>query len=649
MKKYAFILGLAALALTLVACRNPLDGQTAESGSITVRLTLPGTSANSSARTAIPDLFAYVDTYRIDLTSQSGYGPKTGSLTSGIHEGTQSYVFSDIEPGTWTVTVTGFIDTIPLLGGTKTGQILAADGALPVTVELRPLAPTGTTGLETINLSVCYLGQPSEVDAAHFVLKNSSDVVVETVDSTFAQIEDYYQAGYTNVLPVTAGTYTLEITLYRGGTSGEARGTFREAVNVYAGLATNRWITETGELTEFLEIGPSALTEQTDMNTLLSDLTIDGITPSNNFLFTFAPATRTYTIPDIPMEFLSFFPTGAVMNQKIEWSLDGTNYKTIASGSGSGCIPLPAGTDTVLRVRVTASNHTDVESYVITVKRPSVVHPISIIPGVSLDMVEVAGGSFQLDASANTTTVSTFRMGKYEVTQAQWAAVMGTAAPADPDFPQANVSWYDAVEFCNLLSVKHGAEPVYTITARTPTTGSITSATVAIDMSKNGYRLPTEMEWMWAAMGANKAADYVASPYTTGYDKPFSGENRSIPGDDALAYDYSWNLTSTGSDNLVRAKGTKLPNELGIYDMSGNVSEYCQDACPPSITYSYGSSGATDYYVAADGMNTSRLFRGGDYSCANSNEALGLSVNGRNNTDPGAGAAFLGFRIVRRL
>jgi len=201
----------------------------------------------------------------------------------------------------------------------------------------------------------------------------------------------------------------------------------------------------------------------------------------------------------------------------------------------------------------------------------------------TLSMVQVPGGSFSMgnpnssvgesdERPVHTVTLTAFYISIYEVTQEQYEAVTGinpsafTTANEEPPAagetegkrPVEYVTWYDAVEFCNKLSEKEGRQPVYTISGRTPATGyPITSATVTQDMSKNGYRLPTESEWEYAARGGN------ASPGNYLY----AGSNDL----DAVAW-YEDN-----SDDITHEVGKKAPNSLGIYDMSGNVSEWCWD------------------------------------------------------------------------
>ncbi|RLG90204.1 MAG: hypothetical protein DRO36_06505 [Candidatus Hecatellales archaeon] len=112
--------------------------------------------------------------------------------------------------------------------------------------------------------------------------------------------------------------------------------------------------------------------------------------------------------------------------------------------------------------------------------------------------------------------------------------------------PVVCVSWYDAIHFCNWLSKKHGLRECYTIKGEK----------VSCDFGANGYRLPTEAEWEYAARGGKKSKGYI-----------YAGSND--------CYEVAWwEFNAQGRPHRV---GTKAPNELGIYDMSGNVAEWCWD------------------------------------------------------------------------
>ena len=187
-----------------------------------------------------------------------------------------------------------------------------------------------------------------------------------------------------------------------------------------------------------------------------------------------------------------------------------------------------------------------------------------------IEMIFVEGGEFTMGCTgeqdndcynsekpAHQVTVSSFYMGKYEVTQAQWKAVMGSN-PSNcegDDLPVDNVSWDDVQEFISALN---------NLTGKT-------------------YRLPTEAEWEFAARGGIKSNGYK-----------YSGSN--------TIGNVAWYNGNSG--DKAHAVGTKLPNELGIYDMSGNVLEWCSD------WYSeYSSSAQTNPKGAPS--ESACIFRGG--------------------------------------
>jgi formylglycine-generating enzyme required for sulfatase activity len=134
------------------------------------------------------------------------------------------------------------------------------------------------------------------------------------------------------------------------------------------------------------------------------------------------------------------------------------------------------------------------------------------------------------------------------------------------NFPVSDVSWYDAVKWCNAKSQKEKLIPVYKLNGAIYKAGN---SNPSVNASANGYRLPAQTEWEWAARGGVKSKGYT-----------WSGSN-----DPKKA---GW----TGDDNIdgPKAVGTRFPNELGIYDMTGNIKEYCGDILPYGVRQQRGGS-----------------------------------------------------------
>lgn len=189
-------------------------------------------------------------------------------------------------------------------------------------------------------------------------------------------------------------------------------------------------------------------------------------------------------------------------------------------------------------------------------------NPTSILSSEGIEMVLVEGGAFQV---RNEVTVSDFYIGKFQITQAQYQAVMGTNPShfKGDNLPVEQVSWFDAVEFCNKLSEMEGLQKCYS--------GSGNSFTC--NFKASGYRLPTEAEWEYVARGGNRSRGYE-----------YSGSN--------TVGDVAW--YDDNSDSNTHPVGTKQPNELGIFDMSGNVWEWCWDRYTEGYRYRVVRGGSWD-------------------------------------------------------
>ena len=252
-------------------------------------------------------------------------------------------------------------------------------------------------------------------------------------------------------------------------------------------------------------------------------------------------------------------------------------------------------------------------------------------------LIFINGGTFEMgspenelqrneDEKQHVVTISDFYIGKYEVTQKEYQEIMGENSSnfKGEDLPVENITWYDAINYCNKLSEKMGLDPVYIIDGEN----------VSFDKSKNGYRLPTEAEWEYAARAGTTTV--------------FNTEN-SIDADMANFYghypygieeNYFTQENLTAKPGTYRQTTTKVgsfsPNKWGLYDIHGNVREWC-----------------FDYYGEYDLQNTNnptganegtlKVNRGGSWN----DYAKHMRSAYRGTYEPGKAINNIGFRIVR--
>jgi len=266
-----------------------------------------------------------------------------------------------------------------------------------------------------------------------------------------------------------------------------------------------------------------------------------------------------------------------------------------------------------------------------------------------IDMVLVEGGTFIMGCNSEVESycdgaekpahrimlTRDFYIGKYEVTQKQWLQVMGTGLREQRDkagddlsirgvgdtYPMYYVSWHEALEFCNKLSELTGRSPAYRINTAGNDGGENSPAdktpVVTVIPEANGYRLPTEAEWEYAARGGNRSAGYR-----------YSG------GDDIR--EIAW--YDGNSEDRTHPVGTKKANELGIHDMTGNVDEWVFDRY--GFSY-YAKSPAQDPQGPVAGA--SRVIRGGSWYIHSRNARASI----RYGYGPGFRSFNLGFRLAR--
>ena len=291
-----------------------------------------------------------------------------------------------------------------------------------------------------------------------------------------------------------------------------------------------------------------------------------------------------------------------------------------------------------------------------------------VLPFQYSEMVEVPGGTWRqedVNGLFFTNTVSSFKMGKYEVTYDLWYQIYSWAtnngysfqnpgcegnsgnpgdAPGDDRYhPVTTINWRDAIVWCNAFSQRQGFTPVYctdsgfTTPINDSRDGGYSSSTNItpgafdnpyINMNATGYRLPTEGEWMYAA-------SYIDGSGYLSYDHVSGDLSGNYTNSSVVDY-YAWHAGN--AVGVTHAVGLKLSNHLGIYDMSGNVAEWCQD------WYSTNwPSGLQTDYSGPTAAGLVRIAHGGWYASTSSHR-----VGDRGGDRPYVDHQGTGFRFVRR-
>jgi len=257
---------------------------------------------------------------------------------------------------------------------------------------------------------------------------------------------------------------------------------------------------------------------------------------------------------------------------------------------------------------------------------PMIVQPSTPAPN---GFVGIRGGIFTMGSPINEpdagkdefqhqVTVNSFYIGKYEVTQREYQEIMGKnpSRKTGSSLPVENVSWYDAIEYCNKRSLKEKLTPVYIISK---------NKDVRWNRNANGYRLPTEAEWEYACRAGTTTPFSTGNNITTNY----ANYNGGFPYNNNVKGEYRKGITPVG---------VFAPNAYGLYDMHGNVWEWCWDWYG-----SYYSDSQIDPIGEITGSK--RVIRGGSWISVGKD----LRSAKREVREPDDKNERIGFRVVRNV
>lgn len=306
-----------------------------------------------------------------------------------------------------------------------------------------------------------------------------------------------------------------------------------------------------------------------------------------------------------------------------DFYLNDKKFKTFEKGKSYKISNLAIGT---YQVTYKSDNHIDEDEVFISQNKTTSITFKGKKNNLSTDlipMILIEAGRFKMGSNLgnsnenpvhDVTITRGFYIGTFEVTQKQWNKIM----ESQPSFflgldrPVTNISWYDVIEFCNKLSVKEGYTPVYIGRGKN----------IMMDIEADGYRLPTEAEWEYVANGGVLSQKFKYSGSNFADHVAISRENSFVLGRSHENY---------GTQNI----GSKKPNELGIFDMSGNVYEWCWD------WYSEYNSWYQEDPLGGSGSK--RVLRGGSWY----HDDDKTRTTSRFYQKPTAKSNYVGFRLVR--
>jgi len=608
MKKTIIRLITAALVLLWAGCQSPINPEKIGSLSVTIN--------DGVSRSILPEISMNPASYELE-----GTGPNDASFTETVGSGSSATI-TDLAFGQWSVTATAFNSDGTAIGAGNGTVTVLSNSTVSLNITVVPFEGEGS-----LELDVIWPGAQIQTAQIESTLTPSSG---ESRDLAFTVNGEAGNASF-SADDVASGYHTLILKLLDNGHL--AIGAV-EVVRIVADQST------------------SGILEFENVNQATGNIEV-GITPEMNDPLDVSISGAELTKPENQSLDLSASVSNYEGNVTYVWYVNAT-----AVATGAAFTLDNSWAQGYYRVDVTAfsADGKRAGSATATIQ---VVESVTgednyISPNIGT-LVYVPAGNFQRDGTPSNISIITqpYRMSQHQITQAQFEAVMGTnpsyfASGDDaPNRPVERVNWYHAIAFANKLSLAEGLTPVYSVSGvnwNTLTFGQIPTAlndpllvdwnAATANWDANGYRLPTEMEWMWAAMGADQDSRPGAidgeGVNRTGYSKPFAGSNGSNTIDA-----YAW--YSNNSGNTTHPVGTKLPNELGLFDMSGNVWDWNWDWYA-----AYPTGTLTDHKGAASG--TFRVLRGGSWLY----NASYCTVAIRNHNIPYGQSGYNdGFRLVR--
>ena len=505
-------LSSVGLLLSLfLCCSGPFDRSTLQESGTGILIVRTG----ADVRTVMHDFSADVDTVEIELTSQEGYDSLNGTVT--LPQST--YTFDSVQEGVWDISITARSQGAAIGGGSLPNQTILSGKVSSITILLSFPPGSGSGSLSLVVQFPADIG----IDYVQGIIGTAVLVPPLTTVDGESQVKLEVEA-----LPAGYGQ-NLQITFRRGGATGTIAGYSIEAVNIWSGLTSDKWVDANGQL---VSVRTYTASDFFDDSSTLSHLQLSAGT------IAFDPNTLSYDAGCV-LDHLSITPIEAAAGQQIQYRLNGGNWSGIASGETSAPLPLTLETN-ILEVNVTAPDHETERTYAITVHKGytvtydgngsgsgSVPQDALLYPeGESVTVLhpeELSAGGYSFygwNSSANGSGTAyapgqTFEMGISSVTlYAQWQVL-------SPSFSlQSGV--YTSAQTVNISCATAGATIRYTADGSDPSPMNGTIGTsVAVSSSMTLKAIAYEADHPLSVIAQ---ADYtITSVVTVGFTLMYPG------------------------------------------------------------------------------------------------------------------------------
>lgn len=296
------------------------------------------------ARTVVPDFSAQVDTYQVTLTSNDGYATKSATVAAPA----TSTSIADVEVGSWDVSVVAKKGGTAVGAGSAASQKVSAGKTLRVSLPLSFSQSSGGKGAMSLAIS---FPKTTRIDYVGGTIDGRSSVASALTSSGSSATTTFEETG------LSSGVHVLVMTFKRGGAGGSVAGVFRESVNIWDGLTSDKWVDSSGKLQSVRAFTAS---EFYDSNDSLADLALSVGS------ITFSSDATSYDAGSVRTSNLTITPTQSVSGQYIEYRVNGGSWTEIRSGTSSPSIDLQSGPNT-LEVIVIAPDRQSTATYSVAI------------------------------------------------------------------------------------------------------------------------------------------------------------------------------------------------------------------------------------------------------------------------------------------